>query len=41
MQSYDLRPVWQNLTIEQQKSIVYKLLDQLEVSDKQMRMKSA
>ncbi|XP_058806016.1 striatin-interacting protein 1 isoform X3 [Phymastichus coffea] len=41
MQSYNLRPVWQNLTGDQQKSIIYKLLDQLEVSNKQIRMKAA
>uniref|UniRef100_A0ABD2WM86 Far11/STRP C-terminal domain-containing protein n=1 Tax=Trichogramma kaykai TaxID=54128 RepID=A0ABD2WM86_9HYME len=41
MQMYDLRPVWQNLTREQQKSIIYKLLDQLEVSNKNLRMKAA
>ncbi|XP_016839671.1 striatin-interacting protein 1 isoform X5 [Nasonia vitripennis] len=41
MQWYNLRPVWQNLSSEQQKSIIYKLLDQLEVSNKQLRMKAA
>ncbi|XP_011498236.1 PREDICTED: striatin-interacting proteins 2 isoform X3 [Ceratosolen solmsi marchali] len=41
MQSYNLRPVWQNLTIHQHKSIIYKLLDQLEVSNKELRMKAA
>ncbi|XP_014209420.1 striatin-interacting protein 1 [Copidosoma floridanum] len=40
MQWYKLRPVWQNLTMDQHKSIIFKLLDQLEVSDKQMRMKA-
>lgn len=41
MQWYKLRPVWQNLTKDQHKSIIYKLLDQLEVSNKQWRMKAA
>lgn len=38
---YKLRPCWQNLGEDDQKSIVYKLLDQLEVSNKQLRMKAA
>ncbi|XP_033223695.1 striatin-interacting protein 1 isoform X2 [Belonocnema kinseyi] len=41
MELYSLRPLWQNLTTEQQKSIIHKLLDQLEVSNKQVRMKAA
>ncbi|XP_076394025.1 striatin interacting protein isoform X2 [Megachile rotundata] len=41
MESYKLRPWWQNLTEAQQKSVIYKLLDQLEVSNKQLRMKAA
>jgi hypothetical protein len=41
MQSYNLRPVWQNLTPHQHKSIIYKLLDQLDVSNKELRMKAA
>jgi hypothetical protein len=41
MEWYKLRPWWQNLTRSQQKSIIYKLLDQLEVSNKQLRMKAA
>lgn len=41
MQWYKLRPVWQNISVEQQKSIIFKLLDQLEVSNKQWRMKAA
>ena len=41
MMFYNHRPFWQALTAEQQKSIIYKLLDQLEVSNKQMRMKAA
>ncbi|CAK9826215.1 Striatin-interacting protein 1 [Anthophora retusa] len=38
---YKLRPWWQNLSETQQKSVIYKLLDQLEVSNKQLRMKAA
>ncbi|XP_015609648.1 striatin-interacting protein 1 homolog isoform X2 [Cephus cinctus] len=38
---YKLRPFWQYLTRPQQKSIIHKLLDQLEVSNKQLRMKAA
>nr|XP_012218660.1 PREDICTED: striatin-interacting protein 1-like [Linepithema humile] len=41
MEWYKLRPWWQNLTRPQQKSIIHKLLDQLEVSNKQLRMKAA
>ncbi|KAL6425338.1 hypothetical protein ACFW04_009504 [Cataglyphis niger] len=41
MELYKLRPWWQNLTRPQQKSIIYKLLDQLEVSNKQLRIKAA
>lgn len=41
MESYKLRPWWQNLTQPQQKSVILKLLDQLEVSNKHMRMKAA
>ncbi|KAL0134531.1 hypothetical protein PUN28_001365 [Cardiocondyla obscurior] len=41
MEWYKLRPWWQNLTRPEMKSIIYKLLDQLEVSNKQLRMKAA
>ncbi|XP_053974419.1 striatin-interacting protein 1 isoform X1 [Hylaeus volcanicus] len=41
MEWYKLRPWWQNLTEIQQKSVIQKLLDQLEVSNKQLRMKAA
>ncbi|CAK9819050.1 Striatin-interacting protein 1 [Anthophora plagiata] len=41
MELYKLRPWWQNLSETQQKSVIYKLLDQLEVSNKQLRMKAA
>ncbi|XP_006564789.1 striatin-interacting protein 1 isoform X3 [Apis cerana] len=41
MELYKLRPWWQNLSEAQQKSVIYKLLDQLEVSNKQLRMKAA
>ncbi|XP_015429050.1 PREDICTED: striatin-interacting protein 1 [Dufourea novaeangliae] len=41
MEFYKLRPWWQNLTEMEQKSVIYKLLDQLEVSNKQLRMKAA
>ncbi|XP_076759867.1 striatin interacting protein isoform X1 [Xylocopa sonorina] len=41
MELYKLRPWWQNLTETQQKSVIYKLLDQLDVSNKQLRMKAA
>ncbi|XP_076236978.1 striatin interacting protein isoform X2 [Calliopsis andreniformis] len=41
MESYKLLPWWQNLTEAQKKSVIYKLLDQLEVSNKPLRMKAA
>ncbi|XP_076620087.1 striatin interacting protein isoform X1 [Colletes latitarsis] len=41
MEWYKLRPWWQNLTEAQQKSVIHKLLDQLEVSNKRLRMKAA
>lgn len=41
MDSYNLRPWWQNLTETEQKSVIHKLLDQLEVSNKSLRMKAA
>ncbi|XP_029032119.1 striatin interacting protein isoform X2 [Osmia lignaria lignaria] len=41
MESYKLRPWWQNMTEAQQRSVISKLLDQLEVSNKQLRMKAA
>ncbi|OAD53293.1 Protein FAM40A [Eufriesea mexicana] len=41
MHLYKLRPWWQHLSQAQQKSVIYKLLDQLEVSNKQLRMKAA
>lgn len=41
MEWYKLRPWWQNLTRPQQRSVIYKLVDQLEVSNKQLRMKAA
>lgn len=41
MESYKLPPSWQKLSVEQRKSVVMKLLDQLEVVDNTMRIKSA
>ncbi|XP_034948601.1 striatin-interacting protein 1 homolog isoform X2 [Chelonus insularis] len=41
MESFQLRPWWQKLSVSQQKSVILKLLDQLEVSNKDMRMKAA
>lgn len=41
MELYKLRPWWQNMARPQQKSIIYKLLDQLEISNKTLRMKAA
>ncbi|XP_063995251.1 striatin-interacting protein 1 homolog [Diachasmimorpha longicaudata] len=41
MESYKLRPWWQNVPQPQQKSVILKLLDQLEVSNKHSRMKAA
>lgn len=41
MEQYKLQPWWQTYSKDQQKSIIYKLLDQLEVSNKQLRMKAA
>ncbi|XP_018330391.1 striatin-interacting protein 1 isoform X2 [Agrilus planipennis] len=41
MEQYDLPPSWQRLSIPQRKSVIMKLLDQLEVSSKFIRMKAA
>lgn len=41
MRDYKLNPCWQKLTVAQQKSIIMKLLDQLEVSNKTLRMNAA
>ncbi|KAJ8951417.1 hypothetical protein NQ318_006846 [Aromia moschata] len=41
MEFYNLPPSWQSLSISQRKSVVMKLLDQLEVSSKPLRMRSA
>uniref|UniRef100_A0A1B6KHM4 Far11/STRP C-terminal domain-containing protein n=1 Tax=Graphocephala atropunctata TaxID=36148 RepID=A0A1B6KHM4_9HEMI len=41
MEMYGLNPCWQKQTTEQKKSIIAKLLDQLEVSNKILRMKAA
>lgn len=41
MELYGLLPSWQRLQEEEKKSVVMKLLDQLEVSSKPMRMKAA
>ena len=41
MEIYKLPPSWQRLSIQQRKSVVMKLLDLLEVSNKQLRMRAA
>lgn len=41
MEQYRLPPCWQKLTLQQRKSVVMKLLDQLEVSNKPLRMRAA
>uniref|UniRef100_A0A1B6DA13 Far11/STRP C-terminal domain-containing protein n=1 Tax=Clastoptera arizonana TaxID=38151 RepID=A0A1B6DA13_9HEMI len=41
METYNLSPCWQKQSLEQKKSIISKLLDQLEVSNKIVRMKAA
>lgn len=41
MKALKLRPLWQPLSTSQQKSIIQKLLDQLEVSSKTTRMQAA
>ena len=41
MKSYNLLPWWEPLSTEQRKCVIYKLLNQLEVSNKQLRMKAA
>ncbi|XP_018578923.1 striatin-interacting protein 1 isoform X1 [Anoplophora glabripennis] len=41
MELYNLPPSWQRLSINKRKSVVMKLLDQLEVSSKPLRMRSA
>ena len=41
MELYKLPPSWQKLTDNQQKSVIMKLLDQLEVADNAVRIKAA
>ena len=41
MEEYNVAPSWQNLTVEHRKSIILKLLDQLDVSNKTTRMVGA
>ncbi|XP_059613606.1 striatin-interacting protein 1 homolog isoform X1 [Phlebotomus argentipes] len=41
MEAYNLPPSWQKLSEEQKKSIVLKLMDQLDLSTKSVRMKAA
>lgn len=41
MEMYKLKPLWQKLTIDQHRSIIQKLMDQLDVSDVALRMKAA
>lgn len=41
MEQYNLPPSWQRLNALQKKSVVMKLLDQLEVSSKTLRMIAA
>lgn len=41
METYNLPPSWTRLSFEKRKSVVMKLLDQLEVSNKLLRMRSA
>ncbi|CAH0562654.1 unnamed protein product [Brassicogethes aeneus] len=41
MEQYNLPPSWQRLSVENRKSVVLKLLDQLEISSKPLRMRSA
>lgn len=41
MEEYSLPPSWQRLSVIQRKSVVMKLLDQLEISSKPVRMRAA
>ncbi|KAF5284745.1 hypothetical protein FQA39_LY04470 [Lamprigera yunnana] len=41
MEEYNLPPSWQRLSIPKRKSVIMKLLDQLEVSSKPIRMRAA
>lgn len=41
MEIYKLPPSWQRLSVEKRKSVVMKLLDQLECSKKPVRMRAA
>lgn len=41
MEEYGLPQCWQRLSTSQRKSVIMKLLDQLDVSNKQMRMRAA
>ncbi|KAJ8977106.1 hypothetical protein NQ317_008452 [Molorchus minor] len=41
MEFYNLPPSWQKLSVDQRNSVIMKLLDQLEVSNKRLRMRSA
>lgn len=41
MEQYNFPPSWQRLSISQRTSVIMKLLDQLEMSNKQLRMRAA
>lgn len=41
MESFSLPPSWQHLSVENRRSVVMKLLDQLESTQKPLRMRSA
>jgi len=41
MDEYNMSQCWQKIGVEQRKSVILKLLDQLEVSNKTARMKGA
>lgn len=41
MELYKLPPSWQKLPVTQRRSIIMKLLDQLDVSERQIRMRAA
>lgn len=41
MQEYNIQPQWQKLTVAQRRSVVLKLLDEVDLSQQELRMKAA
>lgn len=41
MQQYNIQPQWQKLSVSQRRGVVLKLLDELDLSQRVLRMKAA